>query len=112
MPQPSKAVTSTQGRSATGKVPGAGLHSISTTGKRYGMAPSKVALTMQSRSLGYAHWPEQAGPFAGGNGQSRSLGYAHWPEHTPAEVLQADESRSLGYAHWPEHDFPDSSASC
>ena len=32
MPQPSKAVTSTQGRSATGKVPGAGLHSISTTG--------------------------------------------------------------------------------
>ena len=48
MPQPSKAVTSTQGRSATGKVPGAGLHSISTTGKRYGMAPSKVALTMPS----------------------------------------------------------------
>ena len=48
MPQPSKPVTSTQGRSATGKVPGAGLHSISTTGKRYGMAPSKVALTMPS----------------------------------------------------------------
>ena len=48
MPQPSKAVTSTQGRSATGKVPGAGLHSISTTGKRYGMAPTKVALTMPS----------------------------------------------------------------
>lgn len=48
MPQPSKAVTSTQGRSATGKVPGAGLHSISTTGKRYGTATSKVALTMPS----------------------------------------------------------------
>ena len=46
MPQPSKPVTSTQGRSATGKVPGTGLHSISTTGKRYGIDRSKVALTM------------------------------------------------------------------
>ena len=39
---------SNQGRSASGKVPGAGLHSISATGKRYGMAPTKVALTMPS----------------------------------------------------------------
>ena len=48
MPQPSKAVTSTQGRSATGKVPGAGLHSIGTTGKRYGMSVAKVAMAMPS----------------------------------------------------------------
>ena len=49
MPQPkTPSAPSNQGRSASGKVPGAGLHSISTTGKRYGMAPSKVALTMPS----------------------------------------------------------------
>ena len=48
MPQPSKAVTSTQGRSASGKVPGAGLHSISTTGKRYGPTEATVALAVPS----------------------------------------------------------------
>lgn len=35
-----------QGRSASGKVPGAGLHSIAATGKRYGMSIAKVAMAM------------------------------------------------------------------
>ena len=49
MPQPKTTTApSHQGRSASGKVPGAGLHSIAATGKRYGMGLSKVALTMPS----------------------------------------------------------------
>ena len=39
---------SNQGRSASGKVPGAGLHSISTTGKRYGPTEATVALAVPS----------------------------------------------------------------
>lgn len=34
------------GRSTSGKVPGAGLHSIASTGKRYGLAITKVPLNM------------------------------------------------------------------
>ena len=35
--------------------------------------------------------------------ESRSLGYAHWPELSCAIFQPKQESRSLGYAHWPEH---------
>ena len=34
--------------------------------------------------------------------ESRSLGYAHWPEHIQIHHLDTEQSRSLGYAHWPE----------
>ena len=56
----------------------------------------------KSRSLGYAHWPEQPERKDDKTGESRSLGYAHWPELPQAESLKTAESRSLGYAHWPE----------
>ena len=49
MPQPkTPSAPSHQGRSASGKVPGAGLHSISTTGKRYGPTEATVALAVPS----------------------------------------------------------------
>ena len=35
-------------------------------------------------------------------GKSRSLGYAHWPEQKAGLGVPSYESRSLGYAHWPE----------
>ncbi len=35
---------------------------------------------MDSRSLGYAIWPEQAEPILSYSRDSRSLGYAIWPE--------------------------------
>ena len=34
--------------------------------------------------------------------ESRSLGYAHWPELGLMCVAYEEQSRSLGYAHWPE----------
>ena len=37
-----------------------------------------------------------------GYAESRSLGYAHWPELATLCEDRRDESRSLGYAHWPE----------
>ena len=37
-------------------------------------------LHQESRSLGYAHWPELGWPQNRTKLQSRSLGYAHWPE--------------------------------
>ena len=49
MPQPKTTpnpTTSTQ--RGSGKVPGAGLHSISTTGKRYGPTVATVALAVPS----------------------------------------------------------------
>ena len=56
----------------------------------------------QSRSLGYAHWPELFHLYEALWMQSRSLGYAHWPEPTRSPGTRAQQSRSLGYAHWPE----------
>ena len=34
--------------------------------------------------------------------ESRSLGYAHWPEPVEKQGFSEEQSRSLGYAHWPE----------
>ena len=56
----------------------------------------------QSRSLGYAHWPEQTASTWTALAKSRSLGYAHWPERVKRPIRWLCESRSLGYAHWPE----------
>ena len=56
----------------------------------------------ESRSLGYAHWPELPFDRLNTAQQSRSLGYAHWPEPFVVDLKTTDESRSLGYAHWPE----------
>ena len=39
---------------------------------------------------------------AEGEPESRSLGYAHWPELRPMIINKLYQSRSLGYAHWPE----------
>ena len=55
----------------------------------------------QSRSLGYAHWPERTIPY------DQSAGSLdHWDMRTgrnwPDQAWAAGESRSLGYAHWPE----------
>ena len=57
---------------------------------------------VESRSLGYAHWPERSFPHGARIHESRSLGYAHWPELRGCSGAGAAESRSLGYAHWPE----------
>ena len=61
-----------------------------------------ITEAQESRSLGYAHWPERAAPVAPLPSQSRSLGYAHWPEQAHCVNDYAAKSRSLGYAHWPE----------
>ena len=61
-----------------------------------------AAQNSQSRSLGYAHWPEPYCGCALGSVESRSLGYAHWPEQARQPEQLRDQSRSLGYAHWPE----------
>ena len=58
--------------------------------------------TRKSRSLGYAHWPELVSTTTNGSGKSRSLGYAHWPEPRHVDHVEVCQSRSLGYAHWPE----------
>ena len=47
MPQP-KTTPTTSTQRGSGKVPGAGLHSISTTGKRYGPTEATVALAVPS----------------------------------------------------------------
>ena len=60
----------------------------------------------QSRSLGYAHWPEPVVVSIKSSAKSRSLGYAHWPELRRARSASSLESRSLGYAHWPELENP------
>ena len=61
-----------------------------------------LAHEAESRSLGYAHWPELAGRLEQECEQSRSLGYAHWPELRAGVMRMMEQSRSLGYAHWPE----------
>ena len=49
MPQPKTTPNpATSAQRGTGKVPGAGLHSIAATGKRYGMSIAKVAMAMPS----------------------------------------------------------------
>ena len=70
------------------------------TGRNLGILAAGIVL--ESRSLGYAHWPEQAWAAANPAMESRSLGYAHWPEQDWARRIMARQSRSLGYAHWPE----------
>ena len=63
----------------------------------------QLHIVPQSRSLGYAHWPERACSAVSARLESRSLGYAHWPELAAIIATRKAESRSLGYAHWPEH---------
>ena len=41
---------------------------------------------IESRSLGYAHWPEPSSTPAATRAQSRSLGYAHWPEQNAIDI--------------------------
>ena len=65
-------------------------------------AVTVVLTARESRSLGYAHWPEPAPPWKACRAESRSLGYAHWPELKARVEACAAKSRSLGYAHWPE----------
>ena len=98
----STAASSASARSRSLPMPSITLQCRPRRNSRYRAASFASSLSGESRSLGYAHWPE---PKLGATGtalESRSLGYAHWPELAVTPAISMRQSRSLGYAHWPE----------
>ena len=66
-----------------------------------------VRLGNLSAGLSLDHWDMRTGRNLAGvvmvrECESRSLGYAHWPEPVQTVGMFRVQSRSLGYAHWPE----------
>ena len=70
-----------------------------------GLNGNKVILSATGTSVTFAAPGVPDGAATGtitSKAESRSLGYAHWPERVALPVARTSQSRSLGYAHWPE----------